>query len=487
MFLDHAVSWARHWLGDEEFDRRLSVLQPCVGFWHFQNGFTQFKQHTGREQRDLERVFLAVIAGHPNVNQKIMFAMRGYLDFIYLGQYPSHSSGTLQYLEQALRHFHRYNHAISESGVHNGPRRQGKFNIKKLELMQHVPRLIKLLGAADQFTTDQTERCHITMAKTPYRATNKKDFNSQMCRFNDREEKVNLFSGWLEWKESTEIELQDSHPIMHQLHSFDHTDGLLKRVNKFQTVNGVSLAPIQNYFKTSSLTPNITTAFHIPTRVTARNVNVGDVPRLYGIRGFEDALHEFTCGRDSSKAVGFKNIDVWSSIRMQCFSQQDQDIILPPQTVQALQPSSKLPFCRCNVILIRGGAKKTGDIQGHFLGQIRLIFRSKPLSKMESPSILLYVECFKPAPGTYRPQRDGTRAFVPDDNIEMYRVIRALNSNGTRKGVIISLQDVWRPVELIPVFEKACPLDWTCDNSLELATQFYLNCFSDKDIYKSVY
>lgn len=183
-----------------------------------------------------------------------------------------------------------------------------------------------------------------------------------MCHFNDREEKVNLFSGWLEWKESTDIELQDSHPVMHQLHSFDHTDGLLKRVNKFQTVNGVSLAPIQNYFKTSSLTPNITTAFHIPTRITARNVSVGDVPGLYGMRGFEDVLHEFICGRDSSKAVEIKNCDVWSSIQMKCFSQQDQDIMLPPQTIQALQPSSKFPFGRCNVILICGGVKIAGDI-----------------------------------------------------------------------------------------------------------------------------
>ena len=61
---------------------------------------------------------------------------------------------------------------------------------------------------------------------------------------------------------------------------------------------------------------------------------------------------------------------------------------------------------------------------------------------MESPSILLYVECLKPATGTYQPKKDGTWAFVPDDNIEMYEVICALYSSGTRKGVLISLQDV---------------------------------------------
>lgn len=102
---------------------------------------------------------------------------------------------------------------------------------------------------------------------------------------------------------------------------------------------------------------------------------------------------------------------------------------------------------------------------------------------MESPSFPIYMESFQPAPGTCWPQRDKTQAFVPDDNhFEMYQVIHSLNFNGTRKGVVNSLQDAWQSVELIPVFAKACPLEWTCDDSLELATQFYPNCFSDKDI-----
>ena len=45
-------------------------------------------------------------------------------------------------------------------------------------------------------------------------------------------------------------------------------------------------------------------------------MSVGDVPGLYGIRVFEDALHEFICNMDSGKTVGFESIDVWSSIQM---------------------------------------------------------------------------------------------------------------------------------------------------------------------------
>lgn len=101
-------------------------------------------------------------------------------------------------------------------------------------------------------------------------------------------------------------------------------------------------------------------------------LSIGDVPGLYGIRVFEDTLHKFICNMDSGKTVGFESIDVWSSIQMQCFSQQDQAIILLPQTVHALQLSSKLSLGRCNVTLIYGREEMSGDIQGYFLGQVNL-------------------------------------------------------------------------------------------------------------------
>ena len=106
LFIDHPVEWAKAWLGNEELDRRFSVLQPRIGFRHFRNGFTRYKQHTGKESKDIQRVYLAVIAGHPKVTQGILKALRALLDFVYLAQYESHSDVTLQYLEDALRRFH---------------------------------------------------------------------------------------------------------------------------------------------------------------------------------------------------------------------------------------------------------------------------------------------------------------------------------------------------------------------------------------------
>ena len=82
LFQDHPIEWAKHWLGLVELDRRISVLQPRVGFRHFRNGFTRFRQHTGKEMKDVERVFLGIIAGHKTVSSGILKAMRAFLDFV---------------------------------------------------------------------------------------------------------------------------------------------------------------------------------------------------------------------------------------------------------------------------------------------------------------------------------------------------------------------------------------------------------------------
>ena len=75
----------------------------------------------------------------------------------------------------------------------------------------------------------------------------------------------------------------------------------------------------------------------------------------------------------------------------------------------------------------------------------------------------------------------------PDPNISMYRLARCTCSNGTRKGLIFPLEEIWRPVEMIPKFGKACNTRWTCDTAVEEAHELYLNCFADAASYIEVY
>ena len=75
----------------------------------------------------------------------------------------------------------------------------------------------------------------------------------------------------------------------------------------------------------------------------------------------------------------------------------------------------------------------------------------------------------------------------PDLNILMYRLTRHIRSNGTRKGLVFPLEEIWRPVEMIPKFGKACNIRWTCDSAVEEAHALYLNCFADMASYIEVY
>ena len=68
----------------------------------------------------------------------------------------------------------------------------------------------------------------------------------------------------------------------------------------------------------------------------------------------------------------------------------------------------------------------------------------------------------------------------------MFRVNRVVQ-RGRRKGKIVPLTLIWRPIELIPVFGRRCPTGWTSNTAVEEADDFYVNCFSDKDVYQTVY
>ncbi len=184
-FYVHPMSWARDLLGNEEIDRRYKALQKHVGYRHFLNGFTNHSQHTGREHRDLQMSFIAVLSGHPRITPGVMNAFRAILDFIYLSQYETVISVTLHRIEQAHRLFHDNKHHLVAAGVRDTPQ-LSSFNIKKLELMHHVPRFISEVGSLQQYSAEQTERLHITMAKIPYKVTNKKGFRRQMARLVDR-------------------------------------------------------------------------------------------------------------------------------------------------------------------------------------------------------------------------------------------------------------------------------------------------------------
>ncbi len=98
---------------------------------------------------------------------------------------------------------------------------------------------------------------------------------------------------------------------------------------------------------------------------------------------------------------------------------------------------------------------------------------------------LAYVEPFQPTGEFICPAANGRDECIPDPSCGMYRVTRRLNGDGTRTGMIINLKDIWRQVELVPIFGKKCPRGWTSETSVEEASEFFVNHYFDKDIFAS--
>ena len=379
LFMDHPIEWAKRWLGDEEFDRRLSVLQPRIGFRHFRNGFTRFRQHTGKETKDLERVFLAVIAGHPNVTAGIMKAMRAFLDFIYLAQYESHSTATLRYLRDALKDFHRYKHHVADSGVRSGIRRNDEFHIPKIELMQHVQRLVELLGTAPQFTSEQTERCHIDMAKQPYKATNRKEYSEQMCRFLDRDERIRMFSALTDWHTT-------GHPIAANVCEQEKKKRLQQLVGRFLP------SPVRNVFQAKNPLFNASTAFQLHQNPDAKGLLLRDVQLQYEVPNLiDDLCRYFLRSRAQDYAsLAFRSIDIWWRVRVQLKDPQGSGALLPPQTVQA-SPQMKMGNVMCagryNFVLLHrdtvDNSNGTGNSDYGIQGEALMILFSSAFSHID--------------------------------------------------------------------------------------------------------
>ena len=55
------------------------------------------------------------------------------------------------------------------------------------------------------------------------------------------------------------------------------------------------------------------------------------------------------------------------------------------------------------------------------------------------------------------------------------------------KGDVIPLTDIWQVVHLIPKFDGPADRALTPENCLERARQFYLNPFSEDQVFQMVY
>lgn len=81
--------------------------------------------------------------------------------------------------------------------------------IPKLHVMSHYVQLIKTLGAAAHFSTDQSKHVHIQAAKVPYQKSNCFKFMMQIVHWLDLSERMREHNEYFNWRKAMESGSED--------------------------------------------------------------------------------------------------------------------------------------------------------------------------------------------------------------------------------------------------------------------------------------
>ena len=111
------------------------------------------------------------------------------------------------------------------------------------------------------------------------------------------------------------------------------------------------------------------------------------------------------------------------------------------------------------------------------VAQLRIIFTPNYTNAYMHHVPLAYVQPFKFTSGA---------TPVPEAGTNMYRLKREIY-NGQRKGFVVPLTCIWRPVELTPLFGSRCDANWTSDSAVEESVEFYLNCYASLEDFIEIY
>lgn len=196
--IKHLIAWITSAFGPTELDARCRRFPPNHNIRNFTAGISGLSRVTGKEHDQICRLLLGLVVDLrlPNnfSSARLLCAVRSLLDFLFISQYPIHSSKTLVSLNASLQRFHQNKDIFVELGIRQ------HFNIPKLHSCQHYAGSIKLYGTTDNYNTQHTERLHIDLAKDAYRASNMKDEYPQMMTWLERKEKITRHEKHIIWR-----------------------------------------------------------------------------------------------------------------------------------------------------------------------------------------------------------------------------------------------------------------------------------------------
>jgi hypothetical protein len=228
------------------------------------------------------------------VQARVVKVAHALLDFIYYAQFQSHTDMTLAVMENSLVEFDAHKDIFIDLDVRE------HFNIPKVHSMRHYVNMIKSHGALDGFNTETSERLHIDFAKNAYRASNKRDYVTQMTLWLQRQEAVYRFHMFLNWvgqnlQEKEQAEIDDDNEEECDVRDLDDARNLAQ----FSCGPGGSSSP-----------------YYLPKSVPHPNTPVSKISTDYEAPQFLSALTEYltTFRITSEKPTERDRFDVYNQI-----------------------------------------------------------------------------------------------------------------------------------------------------------------------------
>lgn len=301
LFMDHIFKWCREIVdNDEVLDERWAALPSHGSVLSFRQGVTSLSQTTGRQHKAMEKSIVAVI--NSLVSSEVVQAVRVGMEFIWIAGLTTHTTSTLVWLRKTLERLHTLKKVFIELGV------RSDFNFPKFHSLSHYADSIAALGSVDGYNTEHSERLHIDMAKHAYRASNKREYTSQMTNWRYRLDAVLSRDAFIRWTQSLSVSTSaPSNPTLPDKHIFTRK-GTTITLPKHPSFDAASFSTIETQFKATRFLPALRIFLdeeypQLATRLTEHERLNVYVKASLGIdpafdpyaQGLEDCLHASPC------------------------------------------------------------------------------------------------------------------------------------------------------------------------------------------------